>query len=102
MSAPRKPGRPSQQRPQPVPEPPAVDEHPANRQLVDDPEPVDERAAAERARAAVDGTDTTTDYTRRAGGYRLTERGWVLDDAPATVIVGEHGPELDTGGSAEQ
>lgn len=30
------------------------------------------------ASAAPAEPQTTTDYTRRAGGYVLTERGWVL------------------------
>lgn len=30
--------------------------------------------------AAVEGSDTTTDYTRRAGGWVLTDRGWVIED----------------------
>lgn len=45
------------------------------------------KAAAERAEqtagaeaAAVEGSDTTTDYTRRAGGWILTDRGWVIED----------------------
>lgn len=27
--------------------------------------------------------ETTTDYTRRAGGYVLTDRGWVIEAKPA-------------------
>ncbi|MEC3975092.1 hypothetical protein [Amycolatopsis sp. H20-H5] len=29
--------------------------------------------------APVEDADTTTDYTRRAGGYVLTDRGWTLE-----------------------
>ncbi|WP_329069012.1 hypothetical protein [Amycolatopsis sp. NBC_01480] len=41
----------------------------------------EQTAAAEAA--AVEGSDTTTDYTRRAGGWVLTDRGWVLEDQAA-------------------
>ncbi|WIY05456.1 hypothetical protein QRX60_16995 [Amycolatopsis mongoliensis] len=44
-------------------------------------ERAEETAAAEAA--AVEGSDTTTDYARRAGGWVLTDRGWVIEDQPA-------------------
>ncbi|MBN9739544.1 hypothetical protein DMP23_00230 [Amycolatopsis sp. A1MSW2902] len=37
----------------------------------------DNEAAAQLA--DLEASDTTTDYTRRAGGYVLTDRGWVLN-----------------------
>lgn len=40
-------------------------------------ERAEQTAAAEAA--AVEGSDTTTDYTRRAGGWVLTDRGWVIE-----------------------
>lgn len=42
------------------------------------PAPAEDQAPDPEA-AAVEGSDTTTDYTRRAGGYVLTDRGWQLE-----------------------
>jgi cytochrome oxidase assembly protein ShyY1 len=44
--------------------------------------------------AAVEGSDTTTDYTRRAGGWVLTDRGWVIEDQAAD----EHQDDEDAKG----
>lgn len=45
--------------------------------------PTPEQTAEKEAAAAVEGADITTDYTRRAGGWVLTDRGWVIEDQPA-------------------
>jgi hypothetical protein len=41
-------------------------------------EPEQEPTPAEPVDAAT--AEQTSDYTRRAGGYVLTDRGWVLDE----------------------
>ncbi|MEV6646048.1 hypothetical protein [Amycolatopsis sp. NPDC051371] len=43
--------------------------------------------------AAVEGSDTTTDYTRRAGGWVLTDRGWVIEDQAADEAAADGGDE---------
>lgn len=60
---------------------PAVDEQPA--------EVVDEQLADDEQTTEIQGEhgpeldvpEQTTDYTRRAGGYVLTDRGWVIENS---------------------
>lgn len=60
-----------------------VTEHEAASQVVESDQqeeaPPNPFAQPDLEEVARRGDDRTMDYTRRAGGYRLTDRGWVLE-----------------------